>query len=227
MAKIRYAWAVLGLCVIALSSTSLAGGVEVAFYGAGTFTVGLLTNTVGSAVTGLHIEFDQEVTIVNKVEIGGYLPAIGGLAGSAFDFAGGELAAGGIVELDWEPADAMPTLIMWLSGERASGTPYFTTLDKLGFLLGQGIVQLREANPELLAATMGQFFAANAEFFAMLEESLGMSLQESLMPVILTAPAEGIENFFNTLVGMLGVTTLEGLLQGDVDLSALLALLGL
>ena len=227
MAKTRYAWAVLGLCVIALSAASLAGGVEVAFYGAGTFTVGLFTNTVGSAVTGLHIEFDQEVTIVNKVEIGGYLPVIGGLAGSAFDFAGGELVAGGVVELDWEPADAQPTLIMWLSGERATGTPYFTTLDKLGFLLGQGIVHLREANPELLAATMGQFFLANAEFFAMLEESLGMSLQESLMPVILTAPAEGIENFFNTLVGMLGVTTLEGLLQGDVDLSALLALLGL
>lgn len=227
MAKIRCGWAVLALCVIALSAASLAGGVEVAFYGAGTFTVGLFTNTVGSAVTGLHIEFDQEVTIVNQVEIGGYLPVIGGLAGSAFDFAGGELVAGGVVELDWEPADAQPTLIMWLSGERATGTPYFTTLDKLGFLLGQGIVQLREANPELLAATMGQFFLANAEFFAMLEESLGMSLQESLMPVILTAPAEGIENFFNTLVGMLGVTTLEGLLQGDVDLSALLALLGL
>jgi len=227
MAKIRYAGAVLGLCVIALSVASLAGGVEVAFYGAGTFTVGLFTNTVGSAVTGLHIEFDQEVTIVNKVEIGGYLPAIGGLTGSALDFAGGELVAGAVVELDWEPADAKPTLIMWLSGERATGTPYFTTLDKLGFLLGQGIVQLREANPELLAATMEQFFVANVEFFAMLEESLGMSLQESLMPVILTAPAEGIENFFNTLVGMLGVTTLEGLLQGDVDLSALLALLGL
>jgi hypothetical protein len=74
---------------------------------------------------------------------------------------------------------------------------------------------------------MEQFFAANEEFFKMLEQSLGMSLQESLMPVILTAPAEGIENFFNTLVGMLGVTTLEELLQGQVDLSALLALLGL
>jgi len=227
MAKIKYTWAVLGLCVVALSAASLAGGVDVAFYGAGAYTVGMFTNTVGSAVTGLHIEFDQEVTIVNKVEIGGYLPAIGGLTGSAFDFAGGELVAGGVVELDWEPVDAQPTLIMWLSGERATGTPYFTTLDKLGYLLGQGIVQLREASPELLAATMEQFFAANEEFFKMLEQSLGMSLQESLMPVILTAPAEGIENFFNTLVGMLGVTTLDELLQGQVDLSALLALLGL
>ena len=227
MAKTRYTCALLGLCVMALSVASLAGGVEVAFYGAGTFTVGLFTNTVGSTVTGLHIEFDQEVTIVNKVEIGGYLAAIGELTGGAFDFAGGELVDGGVVELDWEPADARPTLVMWLSGEKAVGTPYFTSLDKLGFLLGQGIVHLREAQPELLSATMEQFFAANEEFFAMLEESLGMSLQESLMPVILTAPAEGIENFFNTLVGMLGVTTLEGLLQGDVDLTALLALLGL
>ncbi len=227
MVKIRCAWVALGLCVVGLSAAVLAGGVEVAFYGAGTTTVGMFTNTVGAAVTGLHIEFDQEVTIANKVEFGGYLPALTPLTGDTFDFAGGELVADGAVELDWEPADAQPTLIMWMSGERPVGTPYFTTLDKLGFLLGQGIVHVREANPELLAATLEQFFAANAEFFAMLEESLGMSLQESLMPIIMTAPAEGIENFFNTLVGMLGVTTLDELLQGDVDLSALLALLGL
>lgn len=227
MVKTGFIWVVLGLCVVGLCGAALAGGVEVAFYGAGTTTVGLFTNTVGTAVTGLHIEFDQEVTIVNKVEFGGYLAPVGELTGTVFDFVGEELVADGMVELDWEPAEATPVLIMWLSGERATGTPYFTTLDTLGFLLGQGIVHVREANPELLAATLEQFFAANEEFFAALEQSLGMSLQESLLPIIMTAPAEGIENFFNTLVGMLGATTLDELLQADVDLSALFVLLGL
>ncbi len=227
MAKIRCAWVMLALCVVGLSAAVLAGGVEVAFYEAGTATVGMFTNTVGAAVTGLHIEFDQEVTIVNKVEFGGYLPAIGPLTGNAFDFAGGELVVGGVVELDWEPAGATPILVQWISGTVPVGSPYFTTLPVLGRLLGEGIVMLREQIPGLLSATLEQFFTANVEFFKMLEESLGMSIQESLMPIILTAPAEGIENFFNTLVGMLGVTTLEELLQADVDLSALLALVGL
>jgi len=54
-----------------------------------------------------------------------------------------------------------------------------------------------------------------------------MSLQDSLMPIIMSAPAEGIQNFFNTIVGMLGVTSIEDLLQGAVDFSALLGALGL
>lgn len=227
MTKVRFAWVVLGVVLFSLAGTVLAGGVDVAFYEAGTRTVGMFTNTVGAAVTGLHIEFDREVTIVNKVEIGGYLPAIGELVGTTFDFAGGELVASGTVELDWEPAEATPILVQWVSGSTPIGAPYFTSLEVLGRLLGEGIVKLREENPELLTATFDQFFAANAEFFAMLSESLGISLEESLLPVIMAAPAEGIANFFNTLVGMLGVTTLDELLQGDVDLSALLGLLGL
>ena len=47
------------------------------------------------------------------------------------------------------------------------------------------------------------------------------------MPIIMSSPAEGIENFFNTVIGMLGVTSLDDLLNGPVDFSALLALAGL
>jgi hypothetical protein len=60
-----------------------------------------------------------------------------------------------------------------------------------------------------------------------LSASLGMSLVDSLMPIILQAPAEGIANFFNTIVAMLGVTTLDGVLEGGINFSALFGLLGL
>jgi hypothetical protein len=42
----------------------------------------------------------------------------------------------------------------------------------------------------------------------------------------MSAPAEGISNFFNTLIGMLGATSIEDVLEGDVDFSALMVLLG-
>jgi hypothetical protein len=187
----------------------------------------MFNNITGVDVTGLHVEFDQEVTILAKVEFGGYLMAVGASSGTVFDFAGGELIAGGTVILDWQPADAVPTFILWMDGEQAVGTPYFTTIDKLGYLLGQGIVHVRETNPAALSAAFDQFFLDNAEYLAGLSESLGMSFADSLMPIIMTAPPEGIENFFNTVVGMLGVTSLEDVLGGDLDWSALLTLLGL
>jgi hypothetical protein len=227
MLKKTFVGAVLGLLLFGLSGVVFASGVGIALYGTGKISVGMFHNTVGAPVTGLHIEFDQEVTIVNKVEFGGFLPALGELTGTSFDFAGGELAAGGTLELDWQPTEAMPVLVQWLSGVSPAGAPYFTTLDVLGRLLGQGIVVLREQDPALLAATFEAFFALNEEFFVGLEQSLGMSLRDSLLPVIMSAPAEGIQNFFNTMLGMLGVTTLEELLQGDVDLSPLLALVGM
>ncbi len=220
-------YAVLGVLVLMLATTAaFAGGVDTAFYAGTGVTVGMLTNTVGTAVTGLHIQFDQEVTLVNKIEFGGYLPAVGDMTGTTFDFAGGSLIAGGSVELDWQPADAKPILAQWLSDGTAAGTPYYTTVEAFGIVLSQGIVAMREANPDLLQAAFAQFFADNKDFFADLSQSLGMPLQESLMPIIMSAPAEGIANFFNTMVGMLGVTDLNGLLGGDVDFSALLTLLG-
>ena len=178
-------------------------------------------------MTGLHIEFDQEVTIVNKIEFGGYLPLLGEMTGTSFDFAGGELVAGGMIELDWEPAEATPVLIQWISGTSPIGAPYFTTVEMMGRLLGAGIVAARENDPAQLQAAFAQFFADNAEFFVSVSESLGMSLADSLMPIIMTAPAEGIANFFNTLVGMLGATSLEDVTQGSVNFAALFALLGI
>ncbi len=216
---------VLGLMAI-LSLAAGAQGTWLVPYVAGDTAVWFFNNTTGMDVTGLQVEFDQEVTIVNKIEIGGGLAPLGELTGTAFTFVG-ELVKHGTVELDWQPVNAVPTYAIWLSGERAAGTPYFTTIAKLGYLFGQGIVHLREADPAALAAAFEQFFQDNADYLAGLSESLGMSLQDSLMPIIMAAPAEGIENFFNTIVGMLGVTTLEGVLEGGIDFSALFEALGL
>ena len=195
-------------------------------YAAGDTAVWFFNNTTGMAVTGLQVEFDQEVTIVNNIAFGGSLTPTGGMTGTSFTFLG-SLVKNGSVELDWQPADALPAYAVWLSGERAVGKPYFTTIEKLGFLFAQGIVHLREANPAALAAAFDQFFLDNQEYLGELSQSLGMSLQDSLMPIILASPAEGIENFFNTIVGMLGVTTLEGVLEGGIDFSALFNALGL
>ena len=220
-------YAVLGVLVLLLATTAVfAGGVDAVFYPAGDYTIAILTNTVGAAVTGLHVEFDQEVTITNKIEIGGYLPATGELTGTTFNFAGGSLVAAGGVELDWQPADAKPVLISWLDNGKPVGAPYFTSLDVFGLLLGQGIVAMREANPEGLNALFTQFFTDNKDYFDQVSQSLGMPLEQSLMPIIMAAPAEGIANFFSTLVGMLGATSLDDVLHGDVDFSALLVLLG-
>jgi len=226
MVKGRYVGAVIG-AVLLIGVVAFAGGVSVALYPAGDYTVGLFTNTTGSSVIGLHIEFDQPVTITNKVEVGGYLPASGELSGDTFDFIGGTLAALGTIELDWQPAAAKPALIQWIGESGPVGTPYFTTLDALGKLLGEGIVRLREQHPDQLQQAFAKFFADNADYFAALSESLGMPLQQSLMPIIMSAPAEGIANFFNTLVGSLGATNLDQVLHGDVDFTALLQALGL
>jgi len=220
-------FAILGVLVLLLATTAVfAGGVDAVLYPAGDYTIAVLTNTVGTAVTGLHVEFDQEVTITNKLEIGGYLPATGELTGTTFNFAGGSLVAAGSVELDWQPADARPVLISWLDNGKPVGAPYFTSLDVFGLLLGQGIVAMREANPEGLNALFTQFFADNKAYFEQVSQSLGMPLEQSLMPIIMAAPAEGIANFFSTLVGMLGATSLDDVLHGDVNFSALLGLLG-
>ncbi|HHR84963.1 MAG TPA: hypothetical protein ENL23_01285 [Candidatus Acetothermia bacterium] len=220
-------FAILGVLVLLLATTAaVAGGVDTAFYPAGDYTLVVLTNTTGTAVTGLHVEFDQEVTITNKIEIGGYLPATGELTGTTFDFAGGSLVAAGGVELDWQPADAKPVLISWLSDGKPVGAPYFTSLDVFGLLLGKGIVAMREADPEGLNALFTQFFADNKDYFDQVSQSLGMPLEQSLMPIIMAAPAEGIANFFSTLVGMLGATSLDDVLHGDVNFSALMGLLG-
>ena len=92
---------------------------------------------------------------------------------------------------------------------------------------GARAIVVRESNPVALGAAFEQFFTDNAAYLAGLSESLGMSLADSLMPIIMAAPAEGIENFFNTLMGMLGLTELSAVVTGDVDWSALFVALGM
>ena len=208
---------------------SFAAGAQDAWlvpFNAGDTAVWFFNNATGVDVTGIQIEFDQEVTIVNKLEFGGTLVPLGTLTGSTFTLVG-ELVKYGSMQLDWQPAAAVPTYAIWLSGQQPIGKPYFTSVEKLGYLFGQGIVHLREADPAGLAAAFEQFFLDNEEYLAGLSESLGMSLKDSLMPIIMTSPAEGIENFFNTIVGMLGVTDLAGVLEGGIDFAALFNVLGL
>ncbi len=219
-------YAIIGVLMLLAAASVLAASVDVAFYEAADTSIAILTNLTGAAVTGLHVEFDKEVTITNKLEIGGYLPATGEMTGTSFNFAGGSLVANGSVELDWQPADAKPTLISWLDSGLSVGAPYFTTLETLGVLLGQGIVAMREEDPEQLTAIFTQFFADNKAYFEQVSQSLGMPLKDSLMPIIMSAPAEGISNFFNTLIGMLGAASIEDVMQGDVNFSALMVLLG-
>jgi len=216
---------VLGL-VAMLSCAGFAQATWLVPYVAGDTAVWFLNNETGMDVTGLMIEFDEEVTIVNKLEFGGALMPVGELTGAAFTFVG-DIVKYGAVQLDWQPATAVPTYAIWLSGQQPVGTPHFTTIAKLGYLFGQGIVHLRDNAPAVLAAAFEQFFLDNEEYLAGLSESLGMNLADSLMPIIMSSPAEGIENFFNTIVGMLGVTDLAGVLQGGIDFSALFGALGL
>jgi hypothetical protein len=225
--KVVWLLATTAVVVMLSASAALAAPDFARAYVVGNTAAWEISNVTGGAVTGIHLEFSQEVTITSKLEFGGYLPALGPATGTTFDFNGGSLVAGGTVILEWEPASAQPTFIIWMNGAQPAGKPYFTTLDKLGYLFGQGIVYLRQTNPAALQAAFAQFFADNGAYFVLLSQSLGMSLQDSLLPIIMSAPAEGIQNFFNTIVGMLGVTSLQDLVGGSVNFGALFQALGL
>jgi hypothetical protein len=227
MIQTRNLCVILGLLVglsIAASATAVAPWIDMNV--AGDTAVWFFNNNAGMEVTGIQIEFDQEVTLVNNIAFGGALTPANGMTGTTFTLVG-SLVKYGALELDWQPANAMPTFVIWLSGEQGVGQPFFTTLDKLGYLFGQGIVRVRETNPQALQAAFDQFFQDNADYLSGLAESLGMNLQDSLMPIIMASPAEGIENFFNTIMGMVGVTDLSEVVAGDVDFSALFDLLGI
>lgn len=225
---------ILGVVAIVLSIGLVVAGqaVNLELYVPGAKAVALIHSTLETPVTGLHMEFDREVTVFNKVEIGGFLPLVSPSTGTSFDFAGGTLSKLGTVILEWEPADAAPFLIQWISGTDPIGEPFIVieaymaslSLADFGMLLAEGIVTVREQDPLALQAAFGAFFAANEAYFAGLEASLGMPLADSLMPVIISSPAEGIVNFFMTLVGMLQIDSVGSLMTGAVDFMPLLAL---
>jgi len=230
MIRARNLWLVLGLAM-SLTLTAFAATTFTETYVVGGTAVWLFNNTTGEAASILHLEFEEEVTLSTTLAIGGQLVPMGPLTGTVFDFAG-TLTNGGTFQVYIEPVTAVPALAQWLKMDASGntlpiGSPYFTSLAVLGRLFGMGIVALREANPAALAAAFEQFFADNADYLAGLSESLGMSLADSLMPIIMASPAEGIENFFNTIMGMLGVTSLGEAVTGDVNWSALFAALGM
>lgn len=230
MIRTKNLWLVLGL-VVSLSLTTFAATTFTETYVVGGTAVWLFNNTAGETANILHLEFEEEVTLSTTLAIGGQLVPMGPLTGTVFDFAG-SLMKGGTFQVYIEPVTAVPALAQWLKMDAAGntipiGSPFFTSLTVLGRLFGIGIVALREANPVALGAAFEQFFADNAAYLAGLSESLGMSLADSLMPIIMASPAEGIENFFNTIMGMLGITSLSEAVTGSVDWSALFAALGM
>jgi len=199
-----------------LSYTSVGGGADAHLS---------FVNTSGVTANVLHLEFAEEVTLTYSLAIGGVLVPVAAVTGTTIDLAG-EMVNYGEIYTIWEPVTAYPIYAQWLAGTTPVGTPHIGSVAVLGRLFGQGIAALRDANPAALQAAFDQFFADNGEYLAGLSESLGMDLATQLMPVILAAPAEGIENFFNTIIGMLGVTSLEEVIGGDLDFSSLFAALG-
>jgi|GEM_PF-376105 len=194
-------------------------------YGGATAHVAFL-NTTGATADVLHLEFEEEVTLTYFIAIGGIPVLVGEATGLVFDFAGAMVANAEIYTI-WEPVTAFPVFGQWLAGGAPAGPPFIGSLTVLGRLFGEGIVAAREANPAALGTAFEQFFTDNAAYFADLVASIGIDLQSQLLPIIMTAPAEGIANFFGTIIGMLGATSLEEVLGGDVNFGALLALLGL
>jgi hypothetical protein len=230
MIRTKNLWLVLGL-VLSMSLITFAATPFTETYVVGGTAVWLFNNTTGETANILHLEFAEDVTLSATLTIGGQLVPMGPLTGKVFDFAG-SITKGGTFQVYVTPVTAVPALAQWLKMDAVGntlpiGSPYFTSLSVLGRLFGIGIVALREANPAGLAAAFEQFFADNADYLAGLSESLGMSLADSLMPIIMASPAEGIENFFNTIMGMLGVTSLAEAVTGSVNWTALFAALGM
>mgnify|MGYP005838451907 CR=1 FL=1 len=222
---------VLGLVAgMSLAATADVVAPWIDMHMAGGTAVWFFNNTTEETATILHLEFEQEVTISNYITVGGGMVPMGALTGTTFDFAG-QVVKYGTLQIDLA-LGAVPALAQWLKMDELGntvpiGSPFFTSLNVLGRLFGMGIVALRESDPAALGAAFEQFFADNADYLTGLSESLGMSLADSLMPIIMASPAEGIENFFNTIMGMLGVTSLADAVTGDVDWTALFVALGM
>lgn len=107
-------WVSLAIALLSVSANatgSQGGGLDVVMYQSGDIGGALLTNLVSCGMTGIHVEFDQPVTLVSKLEIGGYLPTVVSAAATAFDLGGGSLTSGGTLDLGWSPASATLVLV--------------------------------------------------------------------------------------------------------------------
>jgi len=216
--------AALVICVLTSFGVALAEGELVREFVVGDKAIGWFTNFTGAAVGGFHVEFDQAVTILYKVEIGGLVESVTGASeGAEFDFAG-ELVPYGLVELDWQPTTAKVTLFQWLADGKPAGAPYYATLPAFLKVLVQGLVALREQSPDQFTALLQGFFEANPDLVATLADA-GIP-SDMLISSLLTAPTEGIINLLSTLVEGFGIKTLEDF-QAALDLTPILQALGL
>jgi len=214
--------AALVICVVASFGLALAEGEPVREFVVGDRAIGWFTNLTGAAVGGFHVEFDQSVTILYKVEIGGLVEREAG-EGAEFDFVG-ELVPYGLVELDWQPATAKVALFQWISDGKPVGSPYYATLPAFFKVLVQGLVAFRERSPDRFTALLQGFFEANPELVTTLAGA-GIPA-DMLISSLLTVPAEGIMNLLSTLVEGFGIKTLEDF-RAALDLEPLLQGLGL
>ncbi len=213
----------LGL-LLALTSVALAQGVEMRVFTVGTRTIHWFANTTGQTVTGLRIAFEEPVKITGKVEVFGGLQNVTGTnEGFEFLFVG-KVAPGGFVELRWEPDVTEPVLVMWLSGDKPVGMPYFGTVSALVKVIADGLVRLRDADPKAFGTLLTEFFTVNTTLASSLGQ-LGLS-PEILSAMLMVAPAEGVENLLLTLVSSFGLDTVEKFM-GALDWSVIFGALGL
>ncbi|QAA77384.1 MAG: hypothetical protein BIP78_1620 [Candidatus Bipolaricaulis sibiricus] len=213
----------LGL-LLTLTSVALAQGVEMRVFTVGTRTIHWFANTTGQTVTGLRIAFDEPVKLTGKVEVFGGLQNVTGVSeGTEFLFVG-RVAPGGFVELRWEPMTTNPVLVMWMSGDRPAGMPYFATVSALIKVISGGLVMLRDADPMAFTALLTEFFTVNATLASSLGQ-LGLS-PEILSGMLMIAPAEGVENLLTTLVSSFGLDTVDKFMEA-LDWSIIFQALGL
>jgi hypothetical protein len=213
----------LGL-TLAITGLALGQGIEMRVFTVGTRAIGWFANGTGQALTGLRIAFDQPVTLVGKLEVGGGLRNVTGTDKAAEFLFQGSLARGGFVELRWEPIAARPVLVMWLVGDKPAGVPFFGSVPAIVKVVSGGLVAIRDADPAAFTALLTEFFTVNAGLAATLG-GLGLSPQ-ILTGMLMVAPAEGIENLITTLVTSFGLDTVDEFMAA-LDWSPIFKALGL
>lgn len=213
----------LGL-TLALAGLALGQGIEMRMFTVGTRTIGWFANGTGQAVTGLRIGFDQPVTLLGKMEIGGGFTNVTGTDKAAEFVFQGALAKGGFVELRWEPVGAKPVLVMWLVGAKPAGMPYFGSVPALIKVISGGLATLRDADSKAFMELLTTFFTVNKTLAASLGQ-LGLT-PEILSGMLMVAPAEGIENLLTTLVSSFGLDTVDKFMSA-LDWSLIFKALGL